>query len=127
MKTVARMVSRAGLTHELVDKGSDDNEFHQILQGMKLIRKGKEVLYGNYIETHGSDPTNFALMEHFADLKRKYVRAEHFMKLTMSGGDIDINELFDTYSDMAVYAAMGIQLIEHLIERDKNDAQDQPS
>ena len=113
-----RMLERSGLTMEFIQTGLDDSNFRSILEGMQLIYKGKSVLYGNYIETHGSNPTPFALMEHFADLKRKYIRAEHFMKRTLSGEKIDILELLDTYSDMAVYAAIGVQLIFHLEEKD---------
>lgn len=115
------MFRRSGLTASLYEKGGSDKSFEEVLQGMKIVHQGKEVLYGHYVETHGSDPKMFALMEHFADIKRKFVRAEHFMKKSLDGEDFDILELFDTYSDIAVYGAMGVQLIAHLIERDGNE------
>lgn len=117
-KRIDRLIKRAGLTIDMVEKGKRDHYFEEILDGLEMVHRGKEVLYGRYLEIHGSDPQMFALMEHFADLKRKYVRAEHFMKHSMEGVEIDILELYDTYTDMAVYAAMGVQLIEHLMERE---------
>lgn len=112
-----KMVVRAGLTSHTIGLGSDDPGFTDILGGMSYVHQGKEVLYGKYLETHGSDPEMFALMEHFADIKRKFVRAEQFMKKRMDGKDISIDELFDTYSDLAIYGALGVQLVQHLIER----------
>lgn len=112
------MIERAGLSHKIIDQGKEDENFLSILHGMALIHKGKEVLYGNYMKTHGNDPENFALMEHYADIKRKWIRADNFMRKRMSGDEsIDLMELLDTYSDIAVYAAMGAQLILHLAHR----------
>ena len=117
-----KMLGRAGLGYEWVEEfGKPDPDFYEILKGMSLIHRGKEVLYGEYMQTHGGDPTKFALMEHFADVKRKYVRAENFLKMTLNDKEIDIWELFDTYCDMAVYAAMGVQLVLHITEREKDE------
>lgn len=116
---IATMVNRAGLTVDISVRSKNDRTFDAIISGLKRIHDGKEVLYGNYIETHGKDPELFALMEHFADLKRKYIRAEHIMKRLAKGEIINKMELFDTYSDMAVYAVMGIQLLIHLEERNE--------
>lgn len=116
---IATMVNRAGITVDISTKSKVDHTFDAIVEGMIKIHESKQVLYGNYIETHGKDPELFALMEHFCDIKRKYVRAEHYMKRIMIGEHIDKNQLFDTYSDMAVYAAMGIQLLIHLEERNE--------
>ncbi len=127
MEIIDLMIERSGLTSEIIDKGAPDPRFSKILSGMTHIHKGKEVLYGSYLETHGDDPELFALMEHFADLKRKYIRAEHFMKKRMEGQDIELEELFDTYSDMAVYAAMGIDLIYYIMEQKCAETQDRVS
>lgn len=127
MRTVDYMLERANLTPAIISLGSSDKRFDVILEGMMLIHKGKEVLYGSYLETHGDDPELFALMEHFADLKRKHVRAEHYMKRRMEGFDIPLEELFDTYSDMAVYAAMGVDLIHYLMEKKSERAPNTPS
>lgn len=121
MTLIDVLLERAGVNSELISAGMDDPIFEDILEAMKLIHKGKEALYGQYVYTHGNDPTMFALMEHFADLKRKYIRSEQFMKQRMSGVNIDMAELLDTYSDMAVYAAMGVQLVHHLIKRDSRE------
>ena len=115
------LVQRAGLTPADVEMGKPDFQFESILRGLVDIHRGKEVLYGNYMETHGSEPENFCLVQHFCDTKRKYVRAENFVKLKSDGKDLDLMQLLDTYSDLAVYAAMGIQLTLHLIERKKNE------
>ena len=129
MKTehiIALMRDMAGVTSTLAQAGPPNEDFVAILEGMKDIHRAKTVLYGDYLKTHGSDPQLFALMEHFADIKRKYVRAENFMKLVMSGKDMSTDELFDTYSDLAVYAAMGVQLLIHLGERDQNEQASSP-
>ncbi len=123
---IAMMRDRAGVTSMLAQASPPSEDFVAILEGMKDIHRAKTILYGNYIKTHGSDPQLFALMEHFSDIKRKYVRAEHFMKLVMSGKDMSTDELFDTYSDLAVYAAMGVQLLIHLGERDQNEQASSP-
>lgn len=114
---IKRLVNRAGLDAAMVEMGREDFEFNLITLAMRKIHRGKEVLYGNYLHTHGNDPEKFALMEHFCDVKRKYVRAESFLKATMEGRDIPLDELLDTYADMAVYAVMGIQMILHLERR----------
>lgn len=112
------MVQRAGLDYEMVDRGVDDPDFEAILDGMKLVHQGKEVLYGSYIKTHGDDPKLMALIQHFCDLKRKYVRAETFINKMANGENFPLEELLDTYGDLAVYGAMGIQMIWHLQKRE---------
>jgi len=108
---LAKMLTdRAGLSTEMIQRGVPDEQFENICNALKQIHRGKEVLYGNYLETHGGDPTNFALMEHFADFKRKYVRAEIYIKKRLEGDVHDLSQLLDTYSDAAVYALMGIQM-----------------
>lgn len=119
--TFELLLKRAGITHELLNAGKSDDLFAEILSAMKAIHRGKEALYGNYMETHGNDPTNFALMEHFCDIKRKFVRADGFIKKRMEGNNIDLKEMLDTYSDIAVYGAIGVQLVIHLMEREQNE------
>jgi hypothetical protein len=113
------LLERAGLAQEIVDRGQTDQDFNEILDALREIHKGKQVLYGNYLTTHGSDPLKFCLMEHYCDIKRKFVRAENFLKKVMDGQDIPMPELLDTYSDIAVYGALGVQLLFHLMEREK--------
>lgn len=113
------LLSRSGLTEQLINAGKPDEAFSRICSALEDIHKGKEVLYGEYLITHGSDPTLFALIEHFCDIKRKYVRAEHFVKGVSAGVQFDLHELLDTYCDTAVYAIMGIQLVLHLKQRDE--------
>lgn len=111
------LVKRAGLTADVLAKGETDAEFGAILGALAAIRSGKEVLYGDYIVTHGSSPT--ALIEHYCDVKRKFVRAQGFMERRMRGEQIALEELVDTYSDLAVYSALGIKLLLHLMAKGK--------
>lgn len=127
MEPYDTLIERAGLTQDLINMGSADEGFKDIVQAMLAIHKGKEVLYGNYMETHGSDPKYFALMEHYADVKRKFVRADNYLKKALAGADIDIMELLDTYCDIAVYGAIGVQLVLHLKERENARDNDKPS
>lgn len=113
----AILLNRAGITPELLEAGEVDQQFEFILEALGTIHRGKEALYGNYLETHGDEPTNFALVQHFCDLKRKYVRAETFVKKRLDGQHISLEEMLDTYADLAVYGAMGVQLVLHLINR----------
>lgn len=111
------LLRRAGLTVDEVSKGKSDPSFENLMNVLSDIHRGKEVLYGSYLETHGSEPENFCLVSHFCDMKRKYVRAENIVKIKSEGGDVGLIELLDTYSDLAVYAVMGVQMIIHLQQR----------
>jgi hypothetical protein len=110
------LLKRAGLTADLIARGKSDPEFSAILSALEAIHRGKEVLYGNYLETHGASPT--ALVEHYADVKRKWVRVQNFVAKRLNGEKLDYHELMDTFSDMAVYSIMGIQLLRLLIEKE---------
>jgi len=111
------LIQRAGLTEAILQISKKNPKFKEILETMEIIYNGKQVLYGDYLETHGSDPTNLAIAEHYCDIKRKYVRADSAVKKILSGENIDIDELTDTYLDLAVYGAIGVMLIDHLKER----------
>lgn len=122
------ILQRSGLSDEMVMKGKSDMQFDAILQALSDVHKGKEVLYGSYLETHGEDPKIFSLVTHYADIKRKFVRVENIIKAMSKDKDISIDELLDTYADMAVYAVMGIQLINHHKEvEEKQNATTQQS
>lgn len=109
------LLKRAGLSPEHIAKGRDDAEFRAILEALAAIRRGKEVLYGDYMQTHGESPT--ALVEHYCDVKRKFVRAQGFVAKRLEGDKIDLHELLDTYSDLAVYSVLGIKLLRHMIAK----------
>lgn len=115
------LMSRAGITVEQLEAGKDDYMFKAILEAMEKIYKAKQVQYGNYIETHGSEPKVFSLIQHFCDIKRKYVRAEHAIKRMADFEVFELKDMLDTYSDMAVYSAMGVQLLLHIMEREQNE------
>ena len=113
------LLARAGITPELIAAGAEDVPFDQIMDALMDIHKGKSALYGNYMETHGAkdDPELFCLMEHYCDIRREWLRAENFIKKSAAGEDIALEELLDTFSDMAVYSALGIQLVFKLMAR----------
>lgn len=117
------IVERAGLTQKDIEQGKPDQVFETIVAALVDVHRGKEVLYGNYMETHGSEPENFCIIQHFCDTKRKYVRSENFVKLKADNKDVELVQLLDTYADMAVYSIMGVQLIMHLMTRGKTKSQ----
>lgn len=119
------LIARAGIDSRTIDMGRPDDMFNSILDALRDIHRGKEVLYGDYLKTHGSEPDQFFLTQHFCDLKRKYVRADNFIKRYIEDkNSISLDQLLDTYSDLAVYAIMGIQCINHVMERAQNSGFD---
>ena len=113
----SKLIARAGLSTDDVKRGMGNEHFNTIISALSDIHAGKQVLYGDYIKNNGSDAPIFCLMSHFFDIKRKYIRSENFIKDAAAGKKHNINSLIDTYSDMAVYAILGIQLIVHLDKR----------
>lgn len=111
------LFKRAGIDTLKDFGGTSDDIFRSITNVILDIHGDKSFLYGNYIETHGNDPELMCLFEHFSDLKRKFVRAENYIRKRADGVNIDIEELLDTYLDLAVYGALGVQLILHLRRR----------
>ena len=115
------LLKRAGLTKEDSLSGPLDSTFDEIAFALCDVRQGKEKLYGNYIENNGGEPEVFCLVQHFCDIKRKFVRAENITKLKSEGKEVDLEHLIDTYADLAVYSMIGIQLIMHLMERNQSE------
>lgn len=116
------LIERAGLTNDIMAKAKINSDFEAITDVLKDIHAGKSVLYGDYMKTHGADSENWGIIQHFLDLKRKYVRAENFVDRKVNGEDIELEEMLDTYSDMAVYSIMGVQIIfKYIKERDEKD------
>ncbi len=113
-----KLIEKSGLTQKEIDSGTNDEDIRIIMDALLEIRQGKEFLHGNYVNTHGQDDYKYALMQHFMDTKRKYLRADHFIKKLISEGeDPDIELLYDTYADLALYAILGVQLVKHLEQR----------
>lgn len=98
-----------------------DIKFFSLALALGEIHSAKGKLYGNYIETHGSEPELMSLTQHFCDIKRKFVRAENYIRLRNEGDKIPLDDLLDTYSDLAVYGIMGLELIFHILERDSGE------
>lgn len=114
------LIKFSGMSTEEINQASkvkQDQDFEMIIETLKEIHRAKGVLYGNYIETHGCDPELLALTEHYADVKRKFVRADNYMKQRHNGKDLSPTLLIDTYMDMAVYSILGIQLAMEKAER----------
>lgn len=111
-------VKRAGITPAITAKGKGvDKAVDSAFAAMFSVYQGKGVLYGDWFERVDRDD-KMALMAHFFDIQRKFTRANTFVtKVCTRGEDIDINELFDTYIDLGVYAAMGVALITYLQDR----------
>lgn len=115
------LLKRAGITDELLAASKKpDVEFEEIVDTLKLIHQGKAVLYGNYIESHKNDGDLLMLVEHYADLKRKYVRVDNFVKKMVNEGEkISYEEQLDSFSDLAVYSLLGIQVALYLRKKER--------
>lgn len=112
-KIAEELIRRAGLSTDLISGGDPRPSFDAVLIAMSKIRRGKEALYGSFIENKKGDSVNFALIGHFVDMRRKWARANTFIQGKFEEDkDFEIEELLDTYIDLAVYAALGVQLIE---------------
>lgn len=108
---VETLVHQADLSREVLDCATNDHEFLKVLHGLEQIHNGKGVLYGNYLETHGQGNELLCLTEHFCDMKRKYIRADHYIKQRFNDNNLPLTELLKSYSDLAVYAMLGLQLV----------------
>ena len=112
MKLREQLIAMASITADDISAGEADIVFDEILVTLRDIHRGKGVLYGDYIKTHGSAKLTMAAIQHFCDIKRKFVRAENIVNdLSEIRDETRIRALLDTYCDMAVYAIMGIHLV----------------
>ena len=109
------IIKRSELLPKDIADGKDDLLFDEILRAMRDVHRGKENIYGNYLETHDDEEIATRLLQHFFDVKRKYIRASNFLaKNPMNLDKIDCTQLLDTYMDLAIYSVMGVQLLLHL-------------
>ena len=92
-------------------------EFVAIVEKLISVHAGKSLLYGDYIDNR-DEKDSVAIFEHYNDIKRKFIRVENFYTRTVIGEQVDIKELIDTYTDLAVYSILGLQLIFHIMEKD---------
>ena len=116
----SEMLRRAGLTNDIIRLGIEDEHFREVLETMLTIHTGKQVLYGDYQEKHGDEPRLFSLMLIYSDIKRKFTRIENYMLAAAAGKTtIPVEELLDTYMDIAVYGAMGVELIQNMLEKER--------
>lgn len=93
------------------------HQFNYFCDSFKRIHAAKAVHYGDYIKTHGDETPQLFAVQHFCDIKRKYVRAKTFVERMTRGEQVDFTDLLDTYSDLAVYAIMGLQMAFHCREK----------
>jgi hypothetical protein len=119
-KVESKLLTLAGIK---LEKGPHeiDIRFFSVMLALGEIHSAKSKLYGDYMETHGSEPELMALTQHFCDIKRKFVRAENYIRLRNEGDKIPLDDLLDTYADLAVYGIMGLELIFHILERDYSE------
>ena len=113
------ILSKSGVT-DSSPQVSHSEEHHQYAVFSDVLVKihgAKAVQYGDYLKTHGDETSQLFAMQHFCDIKRKYVRAKVFMERMARGEDVNFEELLDTYSDLAVYAIMGLQMAFHCMEK----------
>lgn len=118
--------TRAGVYPDSPKADTDETQqFNMLVSCLMNIYSAKAVHYGSYIKTHGDDSPQLFAVEHFCDIKRKYVRAKTFIERMTRGELVDFTDLLDTYSDLAVYAVMGLQMVFHCREK-MQGAQDEP-
>ena len=110
------LLERSGLSERDVMEGKIDITFELIATMLTKIHQGKSVLYGDYIKTHADDNYKLGFTQHYCDIKRKWVRYDNFIRLLSDDKYPDRLELVDTLADMAVYAIIGLQLIDHYNE-----------
>lgn len=110
---------RAGV-HEDAQEASTEEcaEFNSLADTLCRIHAVKAIHYGDYLKTHGDETKELFATQHFCDIKRKYVRAKTFIERMTRGETVDFHDLLDTYSDLAVYAVMGLQMAFSVIEKE---------
>lgn len=117
-----KLIKKSGLTTDQIYKQSVDFQFGAILHTLQKIHTGKAVLYGDYIKTHGNQNDLLCLMQLFADMKRKWLRFENWIDIATDENQqtLSQDELLDTFSDLAVYSVMAIQMLDYL-EKKRNE------
>lgn len=112
------LLTRASIHPDAVGAETmETKEFKELVDALQRIYAVKATHYGSYIATHGQDSPQLFATEHFCDIKRKYVRAKTFIERMTRGEVVDFTDLLDTYSDLAVYAIMGLQMAFHCREK----------
>lgn len=115
---VSELLTRASVSDSSPQASTDEqHQFRMFADAMTQIHGAKAIHYGDYIKTHGSDTPQIFATEHYCDIKRKYVRAKTFVERMTRGEAVDFTDLLDTYSDLAVYAIMGLQMAFHCREK----------
>lgn len=116
---IEELMRRASVVPEAPEAETDEQQqFRALANALVSIHGAKAVHYGDYLKTHGDESVQLFAVQHFCDIKRKYVRAKTFIERMTRGEKIDFTDLLDTYSDLAVYAIMGLQMAFHC--RDKS-------
>lgn len=114
---------RAGVHPDALESDSEEVfEFNSFANAMCSIHAAKAIHYGDYLKTHGDESVELFAVQHFCDIKRKYVRAKTFIERMTRGESVDFTDLLDTYSDLAVYAVMGLQMAFHCREKTQVDS-----
>lgn len=95
-----------------------ESDLLHIVEALLDIHRIKGQVYGDYVRNKFQEGKDTALFAHFIDIQRKFMRAKNINIMLMKGQHHDRDDLFDTYSDLAVYSILGILLIKALIEED---------
>lgn len=90
-------------------------EIHQgydsVIRMLRKIHRAKLNQYG--IDRYKEEDKRFALLMCYSDVYRKGIRLRTLTEAVMAGEGVSPGVLKDAYADMANYAIMAVQEIEH--------------
>jgi ribonuclease HI len=103
--------------------GAHSAEFGAILQALEQIGNAKVDSYGDSRMLVESADYDTKML--YSDLHRKHIRIDQLMAAIKvliwnedrEPGDVQVNALMETFSDLAVYAVRGIQILRRLEEK----------
>lgn len=103
------LLERAGVSMDRLPFELPESKFKDILKVLEEIQHVKAQQYGDYIKQQKDVTARLALFDHFVNIRRKFKRAEHTIERIVDR-EANPDDLLDTYSDLAVYAVLGIML-----------------
>lgn len=117
----ARLCTLAGVdpANDTFVGGAHAFEFHIILLALQKIGDAKVDSYGDSrMQVESAD---YDMKMLYSDLHRKHIRINEMMaviKAAIWGGEhVPVDLLMETFSDLAVYAVRGIQILRRLEEK----------
>lgn len=101
---------KAGLSASAPFVDNFSSPFGRVMLALADVKQAKELEYGDYVAKQKLvKPLRMAMFDHFVNIRRKFVRAEHIVNRIVDR-ETGTDDLIDTYADMAVYCILGIQL-----------------